>query len=99
MKINVKPLSINQAYRTQKKTTRYKTAEYIAYENNMMFLLPKADLSKYDKIQLTLDIYVSTKSFDLDNALKPCIDLLQKKRDFNDNKVYRIIATKHIVSK
>jgi len=99
MKINIKPLSINEAYRTQKNTTRYKTKEYIAYEKAMMFLLPNADLSRYNKIQLTLDIYVSTKAFDIDNAIKPCQDLLQKKRNFNDNKIYRLIVTKHIVAK
>jgi len=42
---------------------------------------------------------VSNKGFDLDNSLKPFIDILQKKYGFNDNRIYSITAMKRIVPK
>lgn len=95
MKILVKPLSVNRC----RKGTRYKTNEYKSYEKSMNFLLPKIDLSRYNQLEIKLIFYFSTKLSDIDWPIKPTLDILQKKRNFNDNRIYSLIVTKQIVSK
>jgi len=94
MKINIKPLSSNQAWRGKK----YKTDKYKAYENACLLSLPKMNIPD-GELELSITIGVSTAAFDLDNCLKPFIDILQKKYKFNDNRIYSITALKRLVSK
>lgn len=95
MKINIKPISVNQCWQGK----RFKTPIYKRYEKAMDLLLPKADLSRYNKIELKIIGYMSNKQSDIDNIVKPIQDILQKKWNFNDSKVYRLIVTKKIVAK
>lgn len=95
MKILVKPLSVNRCWQGK----RFKTPDYKKYEQAMFFLLPKIDLGRYNKLQIKLIFYFSTKLSDIDWPIKPTLDILQKKRNFNDNKIYRLIVTKYIVTK
>lgn len=44
-------------------------------------------------------VYYSNKRSDIDNCLKPFIDVLQKRYGFDDNRIYRIRITKVIVPK
>jgi len=95
MKINIKPLSVNDA----RQGKRFKTPEYKRYEKAMDLLLPKADLSRYSKIELKLTFFFSNKLSDIDNPTKCVLDILQKKWKFNDSKIYRLILIKEIVAK
>lgn len=95
MKINISALSVNKCWQGR----RYKTKDYIQYEKSMLFLLPKFDLSKYNKIEVKIVFYFSNKMSDIDWPIKPTLDILQKKRNFNDNKIYSLIVAKVIVAK
>jgi len=94
MKIKIKPLSVNQCW----KGRRYKTEKYKIFENDLLLSLPMITIPKGK-----LDIYIvwgfSSKSSDWDNPIKPFQDVLQKKYDFNDNRVYRGLVEKVDVKK
>jgi len=94
VKIDVKPLSMNMAYRGR----RYKTSRYTKFITDCEKLLRPMKIPDGD-LELHIQIGVSSKGFDLDNCLKPFIDILQKKYGFNDNRIYHIGAYKRIVPK
>lgn len=94
MKIWIKPLSVNEAFRGR----RFKTKKYIEFQQEMLLKLPKIDIPK-GKLEIRYKIGFSSKGSDLDNALKQLNDCLQKKYKFNDNLIYKIIAEKEIVKK
>ena len=91
---NLKPLSANQAFCGKK----VKTAGYRKYEQQLIRTLPDIEIPP-DLIELRVVVYYSNKQSDIDNCLKPFIDVLQKRYGFNDNKIYRIRITKVIVPK
>jgi len=94
MKIKIKPLTVNQAWAGR----RFKTPKYKAYEQELWYLLPNQNIPEGN---LTLDIVVaySYSGSDIDNFLKPFLDILQKKYVFNDNRIYKLIVEKKIVKK
>ena len=92
MRIDIKPLSVNEAWKGRK----YKTPKYKAYETTLLYLLPNK--LKEDFKELYIKIGVSN-AFDLDNCLKPLIDILQKKYKFNDNKIRKLVVEKEVVKK
>ena len=94
MIIDVKPLSINQAYRGR----RFKTAEYIAYEEEILYKLKPMTIP-VGRLSIYLLFAVSNTNFDWDNPIKAFVDILQKKHKFNDNRIYRGIVDKIIVPK
>ena len=94
MRVNIKPLSVNKCFQGR----RYKTKEYKAYEQELMLKLQPFDLpSKPYKLIITFGF--SNKLSDIDNALKPTLDILQKKYGFNDRDIYKLIVEKHITKK
>ena len=93
-KINLKPLSVNQAWRGR----RYKTDLYKKFERNLLYLLPRIDVPD-GKLQLNLEFGFSNKGSDLDNPVKLVQDILSKKYGFNDNLIYRIVLNKVDVKK
>jgi len=93
-KINIKAISVNICWRGR----RFKTNSYQAYEKEMMYLLPKLIVPK-GKLELTIKVGFSSKNADLDNVAKPLIDVLQKKYEFNDKKIYKLILEKEDVKK
>ncbi|MFZ7121758.1 MAG: hypothetical protein ACOWWH_12530 [Eubacteriaceae bacterium] len=95
MKLNIKPLSVNKVW----KGKRFKTNDYKNYERIVLLMLPKLDIPKNIKLQLTLKVGFSSKGSDLDNMCKPFQDILSKKYGFNDNQIYKLIMTKDIVEK
>lgn len=95
MKIPIKPMSVNAAWRSSK---RYKTKEYIQYIKGVNAFLKPLEVPD-GELELHLQIGVSNKGFDLDNSIKPFVDILQKKYDFNDNRIHSISAHKRIVPK
>lgn len=80
--ISIKPLSVNQAWRGR----RFKTNEYLAYEQHLFLLLPKIHIPD-GNLQLSITFGMSSSMSDIDNPLKLCIDILQKKYNFNDKRI------------
>ncbi len=95
MKIDVKPLSVNRAWQGR----RFKTKEYKSYETAVMLRLRPIPDFPDGKLNLIIDVGFSNKSADLDNVLKPFIDITQKKYGYNDSQIYAINAFKNIVPK
>ena len=98
--INQKPLSINAAhYRNKKMTVSYKnyrTAWEIHFNNNNIKAHPEI---KDMKLYIGFMFGFSNRASDVDNPLKPAIDTLQNLLDFNDKQVYKVKASKSIVTK
>lgn len=94
MRVNIKPLSVNECWRGR----RFKTDKYSIYERNVLMLL-KPMKTPIDKIYLKIKIGLSSKNADIDNVLKPFIDILQIKYSFNDKNIFKITIEKEIVKK
>lgn len=92
--LSIKPLSVNQAW----KGKRFKTNKYLAYENDMFKILPKLNIID-PPYRLNIVVGFSSKSSDLDNILKPFLDILQKKYNINDKDFKILHIEKQMVSK
>jgi len=90
----LKPLSANESYLGKK----VKSKKYRMYESHLQRTLPDIEMPE-GLLKLTIEVYYSNKLSDVDNALKPFIDVLQKRYDFNDNRIYRLDVEKFIVPK
>lgn len=94
-KISIKPLSVNQCWQGR----RFKTKAYKEYEKELMFLLPPLKVDKKNQLWIKIFVGYSNKASDIDNFLKPFLDILQKKYGFNDNKIYALQVYKIDVKK
>lgn len=94
IKIDIKPMSVNKAWQGK----RFKTEDYKVYERNCLLLLPKLTIPS-DNLRLSIVFGVSNKANDIDNGLKPLIDILQKKYDFNDSRIYELNVRKELTKK
>jgi hypothetical protein len=94
MIIKIKALSVNQCWQGK----RFKTPVYKLYEYKLMFLLPNLTVPK-GALHLSVVFGLSSKLNDIDNGLKPFIDILQKKYGFNDRDIYKLTVEKVIVPK
>ena len=96
VKINIKPLSVNQCFQGK----RYKTHKYKSYETELMLvLLPKMMYIPEGKLQIYLKFGFSSKASDWDNPVKPFQDILQKKYGFDDKRIFKAIVEKELVKK
>lgn len=95
MKIKVKPLSVNQVWQGR----RYKTRKYKSYEEEVLYQLPLLDIDFAGPLSIYLNFGFSNTLSDLDNPVKPILDILQKKYGFNDRDVYELQIKKNIVPK
>ena len=95
-KIEVKPLSVNEAWQGR----RFKSEKYKVYEKLLLYSLP-ACKTNWDKIPIELHLRIgfSNVASDIDNAVKPFIDILQKRYNFNDKYIFRLVVDKVIVTK
>ena len=82
IRLNIKPLSVNDAWRGQ----RYKTPEYKAFEKHVVVSLRPMKIPD-GPLELFLEWGFSSAGSDWDNPIKPFQDCLQKKFKFNDNRV------------
>jgi len=94
MRIDIKPLSVNQAWQGK----RFKTPAYKRYERDVLLMLkpmaiPDGDLA----IEITYGF--SNRQSDVDNPTKLIVDILQKKYGFNDSRVTRLNLIKQQVKK
>ncbi len=92
MRLNIKPLSVNKAW----KGRRFKTDDYKAYTQLVLFSLRPFKVPS-GHLELTLTFGFSSKNSDFDNPVKCFVDCLQAKYGFNDKMIKRcIIEVEHV---
>lgn len=95
MRIEVKPFSVNQAWQGK----RFRSNAYKKFQNDMMLMLPPLKISFKKRLKVDLVFGFSSKAADIDNPIKPLLDILQKKYGFNDNQIYQMNVVKEITKK
>lgn len=94
--IKIKPLSVNQVWLGRHR----KTPKYRQYEQYLLAPNILPDITDLEgKLQIDFEVGYSNKLSDIDNCIKPFLDILQKKYGFNDSQVYRLVIEKKIVKK
>src|SRR3990167_1961409 len=90
--LRTKPLSVNKVWQGR----RFKTREYLDYEKEILYLLPHQKTMSGD-VKVSIDFYLkSVKRSDVDNFVKPLLDILVKKKYIEDDrKVMELHLTKH----
>ena len=100
-RLEVKPLSVNEC-RTISRGKKIKTKKYKEYERlivaELLYRKVKIDLPEEGELYIFIKIGVS-KSFDLDNCVKPFVDILQRIYKFNDNRLTIINLEKVVVKR
>ena len=94
-RVQIKPLSVNKAWRGG---ARYRTKEYNEYRAELALLLPKIKIPE-GKLSVHYRFGVSNKGQDYDSAIKQFQDTLQDVYEFNDNQIYRALIEKVITKK
>ncbi len=92
--VDIKPLSVNEAWQGR----RYKTNDYKAYEEQVLLLLPKITIPD-GRLKITIRFGMSNSRSDIDNPVKMFVDILQMKYGFNDNRIYEMNLIKEKVEK
>jgi len=92
--IKIKPLSVNQAWQGR----RFKTPDYKRYEEEFLLKLTSGPVPD-GMLAVWVELGFSNKASDIDNPIKPLLDILQKKYGFNDSEIYSLIVEKRIVMK
>jgi Holliday junction resolvase RusA-like endonuclease len=78
---------------------KVKSYEYKQYEKTVLSILPNDFIVPKGKLKLNIKVGVSSPLADVDNILKPFIDCLQLKYNFNDKMIYKLIVEKDNVPK
>lgn len=106
MRILIKPLSVNEATnafcikcRSAKSVKRTQTKKYKAFQKELLLKMPPLKIDFKARLSVVLKIGVSSAGFDIDNAVKPTLDVLQKKTGINDNRIYKLYVEKILVKK
>lgn len=95
-KLQIKPLSVNEAFRGKK----YRTDKYDSFIKNCLLQLPKTiDIPDSSNIKLAIEFGFSSKASDIDNCCKTFIDCLVKKYKVDDRFLYELHVFKAIVPK
>lgn len=94
MKLDIKPLSVNEAW----KGRRFKTDKYSRYEKAVLLMLPKIAIPD-PPYKLSLVFGFSSLASDIDNPVKNFVDCLSKKYGFNDKLITELHIKKELVSK
>lgn len=96
IRIELKPLSINDAY----KGRRFKTPEYSKYAKKLTHLLPsKIDIPEKSPYQIFFEFGFSSSASDWDNCIKTTQDVIATKYGFNDKLIRKGTVTTEIVKK
>jgi Holliday junction resolvase RusA-like endonuclease len=82
MRLDIKPLTVNQAWQGRRK----KTDKYRKFERDVLMLLRPMKIPEGD-LRIYLEWGFSYSGSDFDNPIKPFVDCLQKKYNFNDNRI------------
>ena len=95
-KINIKPLSVNQAF----KGTKIRTHKYNSFIKHCLLQLPESiEFIDKENIKLAIEFGFSSKLSDIDNCLKTFIDCLVKKYGVDDRYIQELHVFKTIVKK
>jgi Holliday junction resolvase RusA-like endonuclease len=94
VRMNVKPLSVNDCWRGQ----RFKTDAYKSYEKELLFTLPSGKMPE-PPYRISFEFGLSNVQSDYDNPVKPLQDILQKKYGFNDVHIQEAVIKKIKVEK
>jgi len=95
-RVQIKPLSVNQAWQGRK----FKSPLYKEYEKEVLLKLPAYKLKWIaEPLEVSMVVGLANMASDVDNVVKPFVDILQKKYDFNDKYIFRLIVEKQIVAK
>jgi len=94
MRIDIKPMSVNEAWQGR----RFKTPKYKAYERDVLKLLRPMTIPEGDLV-IDLEWGVSNMTSDWDNPIKPFQDILQKKYGFDDKHIIEARVKKVKVKK
>jgi Holliday junction resolvase RusA-like endonuclease len=92
--IKIKPLSVNKVWQGR----RFKTQEYTRYESDVLVLLPELTIPE-GNLFILLEFGFSNSASDWDNPIKPFVDILQLKYQFNDSRIYKAEVVKTKVKK
>lgn len=95
VRMPVKPMSVNAAYRHSSK--RVKSQEYKTYYARLMYTLPPRYALPDGDLHVDFVWGVSRKNADWDNPIKPLQDILQAKYKFVDSRIVFGTALKTIV--
>lgn len=93
--IKIKPLSSNRAWQGK----RYSTPEKKAFEEELMYRLPRDLIVPEGDLQIWFVFGLSSKVADYDNFIKTAQDVIAKFYGFNDRRIYRGLTDKHDVKK
>ena len=93
-RIDIKPLSVNDAWQGR----RFKTPDYTQYEKAVLLMLPKKKLPE-PPYEIWFTFGFSNPASDIDNGVKPFVDIMKKKYKFNDKEIYGMHIIKKIVPK
>lgn len=94
VRLDIKPLSLNNAYRGR----RFATPVLAKYKNDILRMLPKMDVPD-GKLSVWYEFGVSSRASDADNLIKCVTDVLSESYDFNDKHIYHFDVTKVDVPK
>lgn len=93
-KVDIAPMSVNKAWAGK----RFKTPEYKDYEKHLLLILPKLTVP-HGEMKIIFEFGMSNICSDIDNPVKPFLDVLQKKFWFNDRYVMEMDVKKVKVAK
>jgi len=88
-------LSLNKAYSGR----RFATDELEAYKQEIWLLCPKMSVPEGCRLEVEYEFGVSQKNLDLDNQIKIFQDSIAEAYGFNDNRIYKLVASKVDVKK
>jgi len=92
VEVDVKPLSVNKVWQGR----RYKTRDYLNYEKELLFTLPKRKtITGNFEIEFTFYLKNPYRQ-DLDNFIKPLLDILVKKGYIEDDRKMIYLKAKKI---
>jgi len=94
MRIDIKPLSVNNAFQGR----RFRTPKYKAFQKELSLKLKPMDIPE-GKLMLKVTFGLSSKNADWDNPIKAFQDIVSKKYGFNDRRIYKGIVEKVDVPK
>jgi len=92
--VEIKPLLISKCWQGR----RYRTCEYKKYTEEVLHLLPKKEMVE-GQVGLFLTFYIKNpRQCDLDNFLKPMLDILVKKEYIKDDRYIYFLQAQKIKS-
>lgn len=97
---DLKPVSVNQAWYRNKTRSRVYMDYIEGWHHYLMGESIDSDIEIKDmRFKVVVHVGFSNRASDLDNVLKPTIDIMQQWFNFDDKQVIHLEAFKHITTK